>query len=206
MKKLVYANQTAANGSFFTKTLVRYAAPTLCGIKAGNLFSVRQSDFRERDFYKSAASLKAFGIESAFVQGRRGKIIALFYDALWVQKILSTPCATQYLSGKGYSRGGAILVQDFVKNVCSKIKSGADFPHEIGILLGYPLLDVIEFDKRKGRGCAHCGYWKAYCDVEGAKKLSLLYKECSDRCERLYEQGRTLQEIITFGKKAVLAA
>ena len=206
MRKLVYANQAAAGSSIFTKTLVRYAAPTLCGIKAGNLFCVRQSDFCEREFYESAAALKAFGIESAFVQGRRGKIIALFYDELWVQKILSTPCAAQYLSGKGYSRGGAVAVQDFVQKVCSKIKSGADFPHEIGILLGYPLLDVIEFDKRKGRGCAHCGYWKAYCDVERAKKLSLLYKECSERCERLYNQGLPLQEIITYGKKAVLAA
>ena len=206
MKKLVIANQTSADGSIFTKTLVRYAAPTLCGIKTGNLFCLRQSDFCEREFYKSAAALKAFGIESAFVQGRRGKIISLFYDAVWVQKILSTPCAAQYLSGKGYSSGGAVPVQDFVKKVCSKIKSGADFPHEIGILLGYPLLDVIEFDKRKGRGCAHCGYWKAYCDVERAKKLSLLYKECSERCLRLFERDFSIKEIICYGKKAVKAA
>ena len=60
MKKLVYANQAAAGSSFFTKTLVRYAAPTLCGIKAGNLFCVRQSDFCERDFYKSAAARFSF--------------------------------------------------------------------------------------------------------------------------------------------------
>ena len=81
MKKLVIANQEGAEGYVFAKTLVRCAAPALCGIKAGNLFSVRQSDFCERDFCDCAAALESFGIQSAFVQGRRQRIVAIFYDA-----------------------------------------------------------------------------------------------------------------------------
>lgn len=209
MKKLVIANQKGATASVFAKTLVRCAAPALCGIKAGNLFSVRQSDFCESEFFDCAAALESFGIQSAFVQGRRQRIVAIFYDADWVQKILSNPCAKKYLLQKGYSNCGpcdAISVQDFVKKVCSKIKSGSSFPHEVGLLLGYPLLDVIDFERRGGRGCVHCGSWKAYRDVESAKKLSLLYKECSKRCLRLFERGFSIKEIICYGKKAVKAA
>ena len=102
MKKLVYANQEGAAGYVFAKTLVRCAAPALCGIKAGNLFSVRQSDFCERDFCDCAAALESFGIQSAFVQGRRQRIVAIFYDADWVQKILSNPSAKKYLLQKNH--------------------------------------------------------------------------------------------------------
>ena len=72
--------------------------------------------------------------------------------------------------------------------------------------MGYPLLDVIDFERHGGRGFAHCGSWKAYRDVESAKKLSLLYKECSERCLRLFERGFSIKEIICYGKKAVKAA
>lgn len=47
---------------------------------------------------------------------------------------------------------------------------GKDFPHEIGIFLGYPIWDVEEFIKHKGQDYKLCGYWKVYQDVEGAKK------------------------------------
>ena len=126
MKKLVNANQEGAEGYVFAKTLIRCAAPALCGIKAGNLFSVRQSDFCERDFCDCAAALESFGIQSAFVQGRRQRIVAIFYDADWVQKILSNPCAKKYLLQKGYSNCGpcvAISVEDFVKNLENPQKS-----------------------------------------------------------------------------------
>ncbi|MBQ9626661.1 MAG: hypothetical protein IJR40_05740, partial [Treponema sp.] len=76
MKMLFFANQEGSAGYVFAKTLVRRAAPALCGIKAGNLFSIRQSDFCERDFCDCAATLESFGIQSAFVQGRRQRIVA----------------------------------------------------------------------------------------------------------------------------------
>lgn len=45
-----------------------------------------------------------------------------------------------------------------------------DFPHEIGIFLGYPIWDVKGFIEHKGQDYRLCGYWKVYQDVEGAKK------------------------------------
>jgi hypothetical protein len=44
----------------------------------------------------------------------------------------------------------------------------AEFPHEIGLFLGYPIWDVEGFIEHKGLAYKICGYWKVYDDVPGA--------------------------------------
>ena len=42
------------------------------------------------------------------------------------------------------------------------------FPHEVGVLLGYPLADVLAFIAHDGRDELACGVWKAYINPESA--------------------------------------
>lgn len=54
-----------------------------------------------------------------------------------------------------------------------------EFPHEIGLFLGYPVEDVKGFIENKA-SCAKCvGYWKVYGDEEKAQKLFNQYKKCT---------------------------
>lgn len=46
--------------------------------------------------------------------------------------------------------------------------NGSDFPHEVGLFLGYPVWDVKGFIEHKGQQYKLCGYWKVYDDVPGA--------------------------------------
>ena len=46
----------------------------------------------------------------------------------------------------------------------------APFPHELGVLLGYPACDVRGFMSDGGRGAIACGRWKVYGDPVAAKK------------------------------------
>ena len=39
------------------------------------------------------------------------------------------------------------------------------FPHEMGLLLGYPIEDVRGFIEHNGCGCLYSGYWKVYRNV-----------------------------------------
>lgn len=54
-------------------------------------------------------------------------------------------------------------------------KGEIDFPHEMGIFLGYPLADVQGFIKHKGRNCLCSGYWKVYDNVHQARETFRLY-------------------------------
>ena len=46
----------------------------------------------------------------------------------------------------------------------------AEFPHEMGAFLGYPLSDVKGFIEHEGKDFLCSGYWKVYSDETGAKK------------------------------------
>ena len=45
------------------------------------------------------------------------------------------------------------------------------FPHEMGLLLGYPIEDVRGFIEHNGCGCLYSGYWKVYRNVPLKKKM-----------------------------------
>ena len=52
-----------------------------------------------------------------------------------------------------------------------------EFPHEIGLLLGYPFEDVIGFIENEGRNYLYSGYWKVYKNKEEKCKLFNLYNQ-----------------------------
>ena len=64
-----------------------------------------------------------------------------------------------------------------------------EFPHEIGLLLGYPAADVEGFIENKGQDSLYSGYWKVYDDVEHAKRLFDAYNKCRDRLLKAVAEG-----------------
>ena len=80
---------------------------------------------------------------------------------------------------KGYpvQRGfGAVLAE-----LLHRLVLRADFPHEVGLFLGYPLEDVQGFEA-DSRAFKYAGTWKVYGDPAEAARRMALYKSCSDTC------------------------
>jgi hypothetical protein len=71
-----------------------------------------------------------------------------------------------------------------------------EFPHEIGIILGYPLPDVEGFVQNKGKNYLLCGYWKVYHDADHAKKIFEKYYRMRNKAMKVLEEGRNLSDII----------
>jgi hypothetical protein len=94
-----------------------------------------------------------------------------------------------FLAGQGYPRSAPLFVLlDYLSKRCIR----DDFPHEIGIFLGYPVEDVRGFVAHKGRNYKLCGYWKVYGDVEKAKKCFRRYDACREYCRALLpDPGQT---------------
>ncbi len=70
------------------------------------------------------------------------------------------------------------------------------FPHEVGVVLGYPLSDVLAFIAHDGKDELACGVWKAYGDAEGARACWRAMRECRARALARYRQGAALEELI----------
>ena len=71
-----------------------------------------------------------------------------------------------------------------------------DFPHEIGLFLGYPVEDVLGFILHRGCDFKLCGYWKVYGDEEKARCTFRKYDKCRNYlCNKLSE-GQDLYKIL----------
>ena len=66
-----------------------------------------------------------------------------------------------------------------------------EFPHEIGILLGYPVDDVMGFLENQGKNYAYCGYWKVYKNVEQAKRQFAAYDQVREAAVLNVLNGRS---------------
>ena len=70
------------------------------------------------------------------------------------------------------------------------------FPHEIGLFLGYPPEDVQGFMKDCHAGVKCVGCWKVYGDEERSRKLFARYKRCTERFCRRMKNGASLERLI----------
>ena len=78
------------------------------------------------------------------------------------------------------------------------VQEGCNYPHEIGVLLGYPPEDVKGFVVNKGRNCLTCGYWKVYGDPESARKRFKVFDLAREKVLSCLSEGMPLRTLI-FG-------
>lgn len=182
----------------FEAALVEQCAPTLAGMKPANLFlfhsAHRKSVYnavarwsRELAFHDIAIRvLKECECKSSF--------LIYVYRKTKITSILSERMPASFLRTQGYdtSHGCDSLLNQLSGRLCL----GREFPHEIGVFLGYPLFDVVSFMEHKGQYCAYCGYWKAYSNPAEAQKRSDQYRKCTSIYKQMFENGTPILQLI----------
>ncbi len=63
------------------------------------------------------------------------------------------------------------LLALFAGRYAEYMQGTADFPHEMGLFLGYPLEDVQGFIENSGKNFLYAGYWKVYQDAAQKARL-----------------------------------
>ena len=80
----------------------------------------------------------------------------------------------------------------------SRLRMEKDFPHEVGLFLGYPPADVDGFMHRKGE-CKLCGLWKVYDDAEGAMRQFARCRHCTAVYLDCLSRGFPLEKLAVAG-------
>ena len=66
-----------------------------------------------------------------------------------------------------------------ISRLADRIYECDEFPHEVGLFLGYPPEDVQGFIEFGGRKSKASGYWKVYGDVDRAQKQFERFSKCT---------------------------
>lgn len=70
-----------------------------------------------------------------------------------------------------------------------------NFPHEIGIFLGYPFEDVIGFIENKGSKFLINGYWKVYSNEDQKIKIFNNYNNIKKSYKILFERYNDISKL-----------
>ena len=147
----------------FEAVLVRQCAPTLAGLKPGNMFCHASLEVSRRKVRQWNEQLAPFGLTVRILLERSspGSVIVYVYRRKHLEQLLSDNACRNFLEGVGYA---GTNLDGLLEQLARRLRTQPEFPHEIGLFLGYPLRDVIGFIKNQGQNFTCCGFWKSYGD------------------------------------------
>ncbi len=171
----------------FGQRLAQHTAPTLLGIKCASLVSLSKKEFdvdgHSADF-NSRAAVK--GLQSRILCECRNRTLLLIYSEKLLSARLTDKCAQEMLAACGYPASAGL--DACLAKLSERIQKSNDFPHEIGVFLGYPLEDVAGFIENGGDHYKLCGCWKVYGCEESARRTFAKYEKCRKYlCDKLNE-------------------
>lgn len=172
-----------------------HCTPAFAGIKCANLLSLchEKYDNIEKKLLQLNANFNPKGIYIKRLCFCQKRILILVYGKNLLEKTVYDPKHIPLLQKEGYPLSeGLDAVLD---HLCMRLQQQAEFPHEIGIFLGYPLDDVIGFRQNRGKNYKLSGYWKVYGDERSAKKLFEKYTRCRDNVCKRINSGMSLNQI-----------
>ena len=172
--------------------LVQYCSPTLAGLKAGSLFSCAYAGAEDRlEFRTANRQLAQKGLRLIPLRIRGGRALTYLYRPSELQKALNVPAACALLEELGY---GGLTSEECLICLRRKLQAGGDFPHEIGLFLGYPAEDVRGF-MADTAACTCTGCWKVYGDAAEAQRLFDLYACCTSCYQNQLKSGTSLSRL-----------
>ena len=177
------------------ETLIRHCAPTLAGIKTGNLFRCAYPDRREmiEDVRRWNTALSPKGLRLIPLQYNKGSAMIYLFRPARLQADLNDHMACALLQARGYATQ---TCSRCIVSLMDRLRQSAEFPHEIGLFLGYPPEDVSAFMEHRDTGCKCVGFWKVYGDETAARKTFDRYKKCSDANYRQWKKGKPFDRLV----------
>ena len=178
--------------------IIRHGSPTLAGLKTGNLFNSSYSN--KTELFQSLRSLNRKlvpkGVRVIPLRISQDRVLLYIYRPGKLERDFAVEETEKLLEGYGYTvkNPGKCIVQ-----LSRRLCEADEFPHEIGLFLGYPPEDVKGFIENQAKGYKYIGCWKVYGDEGKAKKQFERYKKCTDVYCSQWSAGKSIEKLTIVG-------
>lgn len=171
--------------------IIFQCAPLLKGMKRASLLTVDEGCLEElRDIFCYT------GIVPRILGSCRGRALVFCCREEGLEAYINRPEIRQFLAAYGYEGN---KISDFLGRLSLRVgrymKQGAEFPHEIGVFLDYPLEDVRGFIGSGGKSCFLSGYWKVYDNPVKAQLMFWVYDQAKRSAVNEFLAGKSVREI-----------
>lgn len=167
-------------------------APFLTGLKISNLFIIQNNDNNMAEQIMEKADISYNILLTA---GQRTTY--LLYDRKKLEEYLSNEAVRKLLNDMGYEKAELEdIITRFRCRYAGYMSGGTDFPHELGLLLGYPAEDVEGFICNGGKNFLYAGYWKVYENPVEKCRLFERFEAARKNLMQLVLAGVRIEDII----------
>ena len=129
------------------------------------------------------------------------------YDLFCVQlaRALAEPEAAEFLQSCGYPATQEL--EPLLKELIARCRSGREFPHEIGIFLGYPLKDVRGFIENSAACLAvPRGLWRVAGDPAESLRVMEQYRCAEQTIQSVLERSVSFDRALSWIHRVTAAA
>ena len=171
--------------------VVTQCAPVLKGVKISNLITMKPGGWR-----KIRAYLKKSRIICIPLYADAEKEVLFLYRYEQLEWHLKNREVREFLRSCGYEsfEVASVLVR-LRRRYQLYAGISKEFPHELGVLLGYPVGDVQGFIDNRGENSLTSRYWKVYQNPKEAEKIFDLYDRVKEQALKEIMCGRTLSHV-----------
>lgn len=172
--------------------LALQCAPVLMNYKISNLLIVEKEKISQvmQLFPKTELSCKLLmvsGEKAAFLIYREKELIS-YLERMEVREMMEN---------FGYARYSLEeILEEFSARYTQYVEADGNFPHEMGLLLGYPVEDVAGFIRNEGENFLYSGYWKVYTNLSEALKHFERYDQAKETAVRMVSEGKNIFHIL----------
>lgn len=172
--------------------VVRHCSPTLAGLKTGNMFTCRYDTKQELygDISVMNKRLRAKGLRAIPLRFKSGKALIYIYRPPKLERDFCNSEVCRILVDCGYKCSDP---NRCITKLMSRLREDGEFPHEIGLFLGYPPEDVEGFIEH--RQCKLTGFWKVYGNEEQARRCFERFEKCTRVYTSCYQKGCPLERL-----------
>lgn len=172
--------------------LIEQCSPTLASLKTASLFTYRFEEDLDDTLSAWNAVFAEKGISLLVLRRRENTALIYVCRHKKLAADLTRSGVDTLLAAFGYSD---LSVEGALEHLRSRLAESDDFPHEIGVFLGYPVEDVIGFIENAGQNCKCSGCWKVYCNECEAIRTFARFKKCREVYLRLWNEGRSILQL-----------
>ncbi|RHM61510.1 MULTISPECIES: DUF3793 family protein [Coprobacillaceae] len=177
----------------FETLLVKHCACVLQNLKVANMFHIpcfKFSNLKELvDLYNK--KLHRFHLSIRLFYTGKKRVTIYLYQEDYLSSLLNHTQIHSFLCQYDYPLDHLDHTLDHLEY---RLNQYEEYPHEIGLFLGYPLCDVLGFIHHQK--CQYCGYWKVYKNVQDSYHLFCQFDQCIKQINDEYSQGKTIEQLI----------
>ncbi len=176
------------------KLLIEHCSLTLSSLKTASLFTVKftSKDSLEESLCYWDDKFNGSGIKVALLRKGTDRALIYLYRENMLAQDMKDEHAKKILNLYGYNN---LSTTAAIHRLSERLVMYNEFPHEIGLFLGYPPKDVEGFICNGGKNCSLCSYWKVYGEEDKALQKFEKYDKCNAVYKKLWQAGRGILQL-----------